>query len=228
MSRIVIVDYGLGNMRSVSRALEKAGAATLVSQNPEEISAAEGIILPGVGAFHEGMTRLSDLAKAITDSKGHAQILGICLGMQMMMEESHEHGLNKGLGLIPGTVKRFSDAGRVLSYVLIFLFLIPLSYNYSENDKSRDYMVKDYVFNLFNSASSKELFKYLFTNVSRFISGSIDKDAVIIGGTEGPTVIWLTTGNVAYVAPMLFCVLLLVNAYALCKSTNSGGVRNPI
>ncbi|NLL09446.1 MAG: imidazole glycerol phosphate synthase subunit HisH [Methanomicrobiales archaeon] len=110
MSRIVIVDYGLGNMRSVSRALEKAGAATLVSQNPEEISAAEGIILPGVGAFHEGMTRLSDLAKAITDSKGHAQILGICLGMQMMMEESHEHGLNKGLGLIPGTVKRFSDA----------------------------------------------------------------------------------------------------------------------
>jgi hypothetical protein len=59
-------------------------------------------------------------------------------------------------------------------------------------------------------------------------SGSIDKDAVIIGGTEGPTVIWLTTGNVAYVVPMLFCVLLLVNAYALCKSTNSGGVRNPI
>ena len=61
-----------------------------------------------------------------------------------------------GFGLVY-IVKRFSDAGRVLSYVLIFIFLIPLSYNYSENDKSRDYMVKDYVFNLFNSASNNSI-----------------------------------------------------------------------
>lgn len=61
MSTIVIVDYGLGNMRSVSRAVEKAGASILISHDIEEIGAAEGIILPGVGAFHEGMTQLQTL-----------------------------------------------------------------------------------------------------------------------------------------------------------------------
>ncbi|HOJ96622.1 MAG TPA: imidazole glycerol phosphate synthase subunit HisH [Methanospirillum sp.] len=109
MSTIVIIDYGLGNMRSVSKAVEKAGANVLISHNLDDIRSAEGIILPGVGAFHEGMTQLADLAQALIESEGQVPILGICLGMQMMMEFSEEHGFHKGLGLIPGTVRRFSD-----------------------------------------------------------------------------------------------------------------------
>lgn len=109
MSAVVIVDYGLGNMRSVSKAVEKAGASVLISPDLEDIRSAEGIILPGVGAFHEGMTKLADLSHALIESEGHVPILGICLGMQMMMNSSEEHGLHKGLGLIPGTVRRFPD-----------------------------------------------------------------------------------------------------------------------
>lgn len=109
MSTIVIVDYGLGNMRSVSKAVQKAGAEVLISHDLDEIRAAEGIILPGVGAFHEGMTQLADLSQTLIESEGQVPILGICLGMQMMMEFSEEHGLHQGLGLIPGTVRRFSD-----------------------------------------------------------------------------------------------------------------------
>ena len=109
MSRIIIVDYGLGNMRSVSKAVEKAGAEVLISHDLEDIRSAEGIILPGVGAFHEGMTQLADLSHALVEAEGQVPILGICLGMQMMMEYSEEHGLHKGLALVPGTVRKFPE-----------------------------------------------------------------------------------------------------------------------
>nr|WP_319539708.1 imidazole glycerol phosphate synthase subunit HisH [uncultured Methanospirillum sp.] len=104
---IAIVDYGLGNLRSVSKALEKVGGNVSITGDLDEIRAADGIILPGVGAFHEGMARLSDLKTALLDAQGQVPVLGICLGMQMLMEFSEEHGLSAGLGLIPGTVKRF-------------------------------------------------------------------------------------------------------------------------
>jgi glutamine amidotransferase len=107
MSRVVIVDYGLGNLRSVSKALEKAGATVEITGDTETIRAAEGIVLPGVGAFHEGMARLADLKDALVQAQGQTPILGICLGMQMLMDFSEEHGLHAGIGLIPGTVRRF-------------------------------------------------------------------------------------------------------------------------
>ncbi|MDD1729380.1 MAG: imidazole glycerol phosphate synthase subunit HisH [Methanospirillum sp.] len=107
MSQIVIVDYGLGNLRSVSKALEKVGGNVSITGDLEAIRAADGIILPGVGAFHEGMARLSDLKSALFEAQGQVPVLGICLGMQMLMEFSEEHGLSAGLGLIPGTVRRF-------------------------------------------------------------------------------------------------------------------------
>ena len=75
MSSVIIVDYGLGNMRSVSKAVQKAGATVHISHNLEEIRSAEGIILPGVGAFHEGMTQLADLSQALVESEGHVPIL---------------------------------------------------------------------------------------------------------------------------------------------------------
>jgi imidazole glycerol-phosphate synthase subunit HisH len=108
MTRIAIVDYGLGNLRSVSKALEKAGGTVEVTGNIEVIRSADAIILPGVGAFHEGMARLSDLKTALFEAQGQVPVLGICLGMQMLMDLSEEHGLHAGLGLIPGTVRRFT------------------------------------------------------------------------------------------------------------------------
>lgn len=107
MTRIAIVDYGLGNLRSVLRGLEKAGASPVITSDAGEIASADGIVLPGVGAFREGMDQLGDLRDTVVESSGSVPVLGICLGMQMLMEFSEEHGLHKGLSLIPGTVKRF-------------------------------------------------------------------------------------------------------------------------
>jgi glutamine amidotransferase len=107
MKKIAIVDYGLGNLRSVIRGIEKAGATACITAAADEIAAAEAIILPGVGAFHEGMEQLGPIKQTVIQAAGSVPLLGICLGMQMLMEESEEHGLHKGLGLIPGRVRRF-------------------------------------------------------------------------------------------------------------------------
>ena len=107
MTRIAIVDYGLGNLRSVFRGLEKAGASPVITSDATEIASADGIVLPGVGAFREGMDQLGDLRDTVVESSAGVPVLGICLGMQMLLEYSEEHGLHKGLSLIPGTVRRF-------------------------------------------------------------------------------------------------------------------------
>jgi len=107
MKKIAIIDYGLGNLRSVIRGLEKAGAYAIITCEAEEIASADGLVLPGVGAFHEGMEQLGSLKKTVVDSARDVPLLGICLGMQMLMETSEEHGIHRGLGLITGSVRRF-------------------------------------------------------------------------------------------------------------------------
>jgi glutamine amidotransferase len=107
MTQIAIIDYGLGNLRSVMRGLEKAGARTVITGKADEIAAADGLVLPGVGAFREGMDQLGPLKSLVADATRDVPLLGICLGMQMLMETSEEHGVHEGLGLIPGSVKRF-------------------------------------------------------------------------------------------------------------------------
>ncbi|MHC1625826.1 MAG: imidazole glycerol phosphate synthase subunit HisH [Methanoculleaceae archaeon] len=107
MSRIAIIDYGLGNLRSVLRGLERAGGRPGITSDPEVIAAADAIVLPGVGAFREGMEMLGPLKPVVLGNAGRVPLLGICLGMQMLMETSEEHGLHRGLGLIPGAVRRF-------------------------------------------------------------------------------------------------------------------------
>ncbi|HVP96047.1 imidazole glycerol phosphate synthase subunit HisH [Methanoregula sp.] len=104
---IAIIDYGLGNLRSVMRGIEAAGARAVITGSPEEIAAADGIVLPGVGAFHEGMDQLGSLRETVCAATKDVPLLGICLGMQMLMDSSEEHGLHKGLCLIPGNVRRF-------------------------------------------------------------------------------------------------------------------------
>jgi glutamine amidotransferase len=112
-SLIAVVDYGLGNLRSVSKALGLAGgsgASVKVSSDPKEIRSAAGVVLPGVGAFYRGMENLEKadliytLRKVIEDKK---PFLGICLGLQLLFSSSEEHGTTEGLGIIKGTVKKF-------------------------------------------------------------------------------------------------------------------------
>ncbi|HBW34974.1 imidazole glycerol phosphate synthase subunit HisH [Desulfosporosinus sp. BICA1-9] len=112
MVKITLVDHGIGNILSVQRAFEYCGAQVMISDNPQYIKNADYLVLPGVGAFADGMRGLSErgLVEAIIDfASKERPFLGICLGMQMMMEKSEEFGLHEGLGLIPGRVVRIPD-----------------------------------------------------------------------------------------------------------------------
>ncbi len=103
---IGIVDYGMGNLFSVSKALERLGADYFISSNKNELLAADALILPGVGAFRDAIERLpADTVKEFAATG--KPLLGICLGMQLLFEESEENGITKGLGLLPGKVIRF-------------------------------------------------------------------------------------------------------------------------
>lgn len=112
-----IVDYGLGNLRSVTRGLEKAGASVEITDEPAEIDSAEALVLPGVGAFEEGMEGASDVRDALHEASEDTPLLGVCLGMQMLMTESEEGTQDEaveGLDLVEGRVVRFpSGVGKV-------------------------------------------------------------------------------------------------------------------
>ncbi len=109
---IAIVDYGMGNIRSVSKAFEKVGAAVKITSSLADIEDAEAIALPGVGAFKDCISNLQSIGadesiiRAVEKGK---PFLGICLGLQCLFEESEEFGLSKGLGLLKGRVIRFNS-----------------------------------------------------------------------------------------------------------------------
>lgn len=107
---ITIVDYQMGNLRSVQKALERVGAEARISSDPQEIASAEKLVLPGVGAFGDAMAeiRRRDLAQPIRDFVASGRpFLGICLGLQLLFEQSFEHGEHEGLGILAGDVVRF-------------------------------------------------------------------------------------------------------------------------
>ena len=109
---IIIVDYGMGNLRSVSKALEKVGAKVKVSGDPKDVLRAEKLIVPGVGAFRDAMAELNSrrLIAPIKEFVGSGKpFLGLCLGLQLIFSESEEGGMSKGLGLIKGKVVRFKS-----------------------------------------------------------------------------------------------------------------------
>ena len=109
---IAIVDYGVGNLRSVQKALERVGAMAVVSADPATLDAAQGIVLPGVGAFGDGMAQLQTrhlVEPVLRQVAQDKPLLGICLGMQLLFDESEEMGLHQGLGLLPGRVVRFPE-----------------------------------------------------------------------------------------------------------------------
>jgi glutamine amidotransferase len=121
-AEVVVVDYGLGNLRSVTRGLERAGAAVEIDDDPAAIDRADGIVLPGVGAFAEGMENAGPFRDALADAAAEGKpLFGICLGMQMLLSESEEstgagEGEAAGLELIPGKNVRF-DGGRKVPHM---------------------------------------------------------------------------------------------------------------
>lgn len=108
---VAIVDYGMGNLHSVSKAVERLGYTSLVTADAGEILAADSVILPGVGAFGDAMEHLRasgmDVVVKAAAEAGQP-LLGICLGMQLLFSSSEEHGEHKGLDLLPGSVVRFA------------------------------------------------------------------------------------------------------------------------
>ncbi|HIW34655.1 MAG TPA: imidazole glycerol phosphate synthase subunit HisH [Candidatus Paenibacillus intestinavium] len=107
---IVIIDYGMGNLHSVSKAVERLGYEVVVTGDAEKILAADAVILPGVGAYGDAMQHLQETGLAEVTKQFAAtgkSLLGICLGMQLLFEQSEEYGLHQGLGLLQGDVVRF-------------------------------------------------------------------------------------------------------------------------
>lgn len=109
---IAIVDYGVGNLFSLKSSFSAIGVEAIVTADPKKLKAADGIVLPGVGAFEDAAKKLqsSGLDKVLIDLAATGKpLLGICLGMQLLFEKSYEYGQHKGLGLIKGAVKPIKD-----------------------------------------------------------------------------------------------------------------------
>jgi glutamine amidotransferase len=119
LASVVIVDYGLGNLRSVTRGLERAGADVEITDDPDAFAAADGVVLPGVGAFREGVENADPLREdLLAVAESGTPLFGICLGMQMLLTTSEEGETDgesavQGLDLIPGTNVRFAEGQKV-------------------------------------------------------------------------------------------------------------------
>jgi glutamine amidotransferase len=116
---IAIIDYGMGNLRNVQKAFEHIGVMARISSQAQDLARANGLVLPGVGAFGDAMANLwgSGLVEPIRQLTGEGKpLLGICLGLQLLFDESEEMGVHKGLGLLAGRVLRFDrgDNGELL------------------------------------------------------------------------------------------------------------------
>lgn len=138
---IAIIDYGAGNLFSVKNALDYLHVANRITDNPQELAAADGLILPGVGAFRDAMTMLNDsgFTPVIKEQVAAGKpLLGICLGMQMLFEKGYEFGETDGLGLIPGCVQLIDGGGLKIPHMgwndLTLLHQCPLSADIANGD----------------------------------------------------------------------------------------------
>ncbi len=119
-ARICIVDYGMGNLRSVEKALEHVGATATIGSDSETLRGADGLILPGVGAFPRAMERVRELGldELIRERRdAGAPILGICLGLQLLFDSTTELGGAEGIGLLPGPVDKLDAPGLKVPHI---------------------------------------------------------------------------------------------------------------
>ena len=120
MTQIAMVDYGMGNRRSVAKAFEHVGTPIAQTADPDALRVADGLVVPGVGAFPEAMRRLRALGlDAVVRERAEAgvPVIGLCLGMQLLFERSVEHEGATGLGLLPGRVVRLDPRGLKLPHI---------------------------------------------------------------------------------------------------------------
>ncbi len=113
---IAIVDYGVGNLRSVERALIHNGARPKLTADHDDLGRADGIVLPGVGAFAPALEKLEQGGlgrRVVEEARKGRPLLGVCLGYQLLFERSHEHGVHEGLGLLPGEVVEVEGSQRL-------------------------------------------------------------------------------------------------------------------
>jgi glutamine amidotransferase len=119
-ARVAVLDYGMGNLRSVEKALEHVGALATITSSADEVRGANGMVLPGVGAFPKAMGRIRELGldELVSErlSQG-APVLGICLGLQLLFESSLEGEGAPGLGLLPGTVEPLAAEGLKVPHI---------------------------------------------------------------------------------------------------------------
>lgn len=118
--RIAVVDYGIGNLGSVTKAFRRFGAEPLLSGDPMELAAADALVLPGDGAFGASRGELESrgLVQLLrTHVASGRLLLGICIGMQLLFEESEEHGRHEGFGFLPGRVRRFDSSELVVPHM---------------------------------------------------------------------------------------------------------------
>jgi len=114
MPQVSVVDYGVGNLRSVKRGLEKSGAKVMITHNPKDLIESDAIVLPGVGAFAEAAKNLSLISSVVTQPvKDGKPLFGICLGLQLLFTKSYEGGLISGLDLISGDIVKLPSSVKI-------------------------------------------------------------------------------------------------------------------
>ena len=174
---VVIVDYGVGNLFSLAASFRKIGVESVVSSDPNVIERAERIILPGVGAFGDASEKLfvSGLAEVVKRAaRRGVPLMGICLGMQLLFEQSYEYGVHEGLGLIKGEIRPISE-------VIPKGYKIPhIGWNSLEFTEKRSPIfkyIKDGDFVYF-------VHSYQATGCERFVSAKCEYGAPIVAAVE--------------------------------------------
>ncbi len=111
MPQVSVVNYGVGNLRSIKRGLEKSGAKVLITRNPKDLSQSDAIVFPGVGAFAEAVRNVVPISDVLFQAAENGKpFFGICLGLQLLFTRSSEGGSNNGLGLISGDIVKLPDS----------------------------------------------------------------------------------------------------------------------
>ncbi len=111
--KIGVIDYSMGNLFSVEQALKRLDAEVVVTSDKQELNTVDALVLPGVGAFPDAMKRLEETGLIDLIKQSDKPVLGICLGMQLLFEESEEVAKTKGLGIFKGSIKRFTGVSRI-------------------------------------------------------------------------------------------------------------------
>ena len=137
---IALIDYGVGNLRSVAKALEHIGAPVQIVQQPHDLAGAEGIILPGVGAFGDAAATFRQAGfeqPLLAAVRAGTPLLGICVGLQLLFDTSEEMGRHRGLGIFPGIVTRFADGMTVTHHGARHLLKVPqIGWNQIHHDQT--------------------------------------------------------------------------------------------